>query len=94
MVKDKPLECHPMRIDALCDHFNIKNGIITIYDIFNSVLEKELIRYSIGKLSIKEIISVLQGKDEFKDYGKSLSEEILKFYQEADKQQIMVFSRY
>lgn len=93
-VKHDPFDCHPMRVDALCDHCEIENGIIKLYDRYTDSIDRELIRYSVGKLSIKDIVDLLQKNNEIENCKEILYEKVLNFYCDADKNHLVVFSKY
>lgn len=94
-VEDHFLECHPMRVDALCDHYKKNEDNIIIFDTNTNFLERELMRYSVGKLNVGDIIDIiLEEKGEHNFNKEYLVKKAKEFYQEADKKHLIVFSNY
>ena len=94
-VKEEFLDCHPMRVSALCDHYRMDKENIIVYDVNTNYIEKELIRYSVGKLSVADIINIILEEKGEQDFDKEyLTNKAKVFYQEADKKHLIVFSCY
>lgn len=86
------LDFHPMRVNSMYEACKLDGDATILFGEKVDLLTREVVRYSVGKLSVKEIISLLNNKEELD--GAFTEERIVEIYKRLADNYSMVFSRY
>lgn len=86
------LDFHPMRVGSMYEYCKLDGDATVLFGQKADLLTREVVRYSVGKLSVKEIISLLNNKEELD--GALTEESIIEIYKRLADNYSMVFSRY
>ena len=81
-----------MRVNSMYEAFKLDGDATILFGEKVDLVTREVVRYSVGKLSVKEIISLLNNKGELD--GALTEESIIEIYKRLADNYSMVFSRY
>lgn len=92
LLEDELWDYHPMRVESLYNNCYLKDSKFVVYGHVLSELERELVRYSLGRLSLYDIVDLFIQKNSWtkSDAMKMVREGIKSL---ADKR-VVVFSKY